>query len=71
MNIVITAGGTIEPIDDVRAITNFSSGKLGSKIANKLVQLSNVENIFYVCSQNAIKPNNNKKISHIISNMAD
>lgn len=65
MNIVITAGGTIEPIDDVRAITNSSSGKLGSIIANKLVNLPQVENIFYVCSKNSIKPKNNKKITII------
>ena len=65
MNIIITAGGTSEPIDDVREITNCSSGKLGSKIANKLVQLPSVESIFYVCSKNAVKPKNNKKITII------
>ena len=32
--IVITAGGTGEKIDNVRKITNSSSGKLGMTIAN-------------------------------------
>lgn len=34
LNILITAGGTKEPIDDVRYITNFSSGALGRAFAN-------------------------------------
>ncbi|MDR0922550.1 MAG: phosphopantothenate--cysteine ligase [Lactobacillales bacterium] len=33
MKILVTAGGTTEPIDDVRGITNHSSGRLGSFIA--------------------------------------
>lgn len=33
VNIVITAGGTKEPIDDVRCITNLSSGGLGRALA--------------------------------------
>jgi phosphopantothenoylcysteine synthetase/decarboxylase len=32
-NILITAGGTREYIDDVRVMTNISSGKLGAQIA--------------------------------------
>lgn len=32
--IIITAGGTIEPIDPVRYIGNYSSGKMGIAIAN-------------------------------------
>lgn len=31
--VLITAGGTVEPIDGVRGITNFSSGRLGSLLA--------------------------------------
>lgn len=34
--VLITSGGTIEPIDGVRGITNFSSGKLGAIIADTL-----------------------------------
>ena len=36
--IVITAGGTSEKIDNVRKITNSSSGKLGMTIANHLLK---------------------------------
>ena len=32
-NVIITAGGTIEKIDDVRYISNFSSGKMGEALA--------------------------------------
>lgn len=34
--VIVTAGGTIEPIDAVRAITNRSSGKMGIAIAEEL-----------------------------------
>ncbi len=34
--VVITGGGTIEKIDEVRYISNFSSGKMGSAIAKAL-----------------------------------
>jgi phosphopantothenoylcysteine decarboxylase/phosphopantothenate--cysteine ligase len=33
MKIVVTAGPTVEPIDAVRCITNYSSGKMGYAIA--------------------------------------
>ena len=36
--IIITAGGTSERIDNVRKITNSSSGKLGTIIVNHLLQ---------------------------------
>ena len=32
-HVLVTAGGTVEPIDDVRSITNNSSGKMGIAIA--------------------------------------
>ncbi|MDZ4660309.1 MAG: bifunctional phosphopantothenoylcysteine decarboxylase/phosphopantothenate--cysteine ligase CoaBC [Pseudomonadota bacterium] len=32
-NVLVTSGGTAEPIDDVRAITNISSGKTAAHIA--------------------------------------
>lgn len=36
MRALITAGGTSEPIDDVRVVTNLSTGRLGAAIANAL-----------------------------------
>ena len=68
INVVITSGGTSERIDNVRKITNSSSGKLGSVISDKLNELLNDEHkIFYVCSKKAIKPSdlNNVEIIEI------
>lgn len=36
--ILITSGGTREYIDDVRVLTNISSGKLGAEIASKFLE---------------------------------
>lgn len=36
--VIVTAGGTSEPIDPVRAITNRSSGKMGAAIAREAVE---------------------------------
>ena len=49
MKILLTSGGTKVPIDDVRFITNFSSGKFGSKIATAALlaghQVTHLRNI--------------------------
>ena len=37
MNYLVTAGPTYEPLDEVRRLTNFSTGQLGSELANFLV----------------------------------
>src|ERR1044072_6210470 len=34
----VTAGPTYEPLDEVRRLTNFSTGKLGSELANFLTE---------------------------------
>ena len=39
MRCVVTAGPTIEPLDDVRRLTNFSTGSLGTELANHLAAL--------------------------------
>jgi phosphopantothenoylcysteine synthetase/decarboxylase len=36
MKCIVTAGPTYEPLDGVRRLTNFSSGRLGSELANFL-----------------------------------
>ena len=36
MKVVVTAGPTYEPLDEVRRLTNFSTGKLGAELANSL-----------------------------------
>ncbi len=36
MNCIVTAGPTYEPLDEVRRMTNFSSGRLGSELTTYL-----------------------------------
>ena len=36
MNCIVTAGPTYEPLDEVRRLTNFSTGRLGTELANFL-----------------------------------
>lgn len=65
--IIITAGGTSERIDNVRKITNSSTGKLGKIIAEELIKQKNkkIEKIYYICAKNSLKPKKNKKIQII------
>ena len=60
-NIVITAGGTSEKIDNVRTITNNASGKLGSLIAQYFCDnySDKLNKIYYICSPTSFKPNSN------------
>jgi phosphopantothenate---cysteine ligase (CTP) len=37
MHCIVTAGPTYEPLDHVRRLTNFSTGRLGCELANHLV----------------------------------
>lgn len=59
-NIIVTAGGTSERIDNVRKITNSSTGKLGMKIALELLKKYNDVKIYYVCSRNSLRPINDR-----------
>ncbi len=52
--IIVTAGGTMEKIDDVRYITNRGSGKMGAAIAEECY-LRGAEVIF-LRSKNAVQP---------------
>jgi phosphopantothenoylcysteine synthetase/decarboxylase len=36
MQCIVTAGPTYEPLDEVRRLTNFSTGRLGTELANSL-----------------------------------
>jgi phosphopantothenate---cysteine ligase (CTP) len=44
---LITAGPTYEPLDQVRRLTNFSSGKLGSQLADFLVAQGHQVTLLY------------------------
>jgi len=60
MNVLITSGGTTEKIDAVRNISNISTGKLGSLVADRFASQSNIEKIFYICSNTAVRPQTGK-----------
>jgi phosphopantothenate--cysteine ligase len=53
-NILVTSGGTCEYIDDVRVVTNISTGALGAKIAEELFRRG--AKVHYVHGQFAKMP---------------
>lgn len=61
MNILITAGGTFEPIDHVRAITNHSTGRLGKEIATAFLQAGHT--VTYITTATALKLDENPLLS--------
>jgi phosphopantothenoylcysteine synthetase/decarboxylase len=42
VNCIVTAGPTFEPLDEVRRLTNFSTGRFGSLLANFLAQRGHI-----------------------------
>jgi phosphopantothenate--cysteine ligase len=61
-NIVITAGGTSEKIDEVRVISNFSSGRLGLAIAKCFLEseTADIGKIYYMCDRNTVVPDDER-----------
>lgn len=61
-NIIITAGGTSERIDDVRVISNFSSGRLGLAMARAFLEAGamKIEKIYYLCDRNTNAPTDDR-----------
>ena len=60
--VLITAGGTAEPIDNIRSITNTGTGALGSLIAGSFAKSRSVERIIYVHGKNAVLPKTKKAV---------
>jgi len=54
MKVLISAGGTSERIDNVRSITNHSTGRLGSIIADKFAKHGT--RVTYICGEQALLP---------------
>ncbi len=54
--VLITAGGTTEPIDDIRSITNSSTGKTAAFIADQLIE-SGID-VHFLHAKNSILPLN-------------
>lgn len=71
LNIVITAGGMSERIDQVRKITNSSTGKLGVKITEELLKKENINKIYYLCSKESLKPDNSNVQIVLIDGVLD
>ena len=69
LNVVVTSGGTREYIDDVRVLTNISSGRLGSMIANTFIVTGH--DVSYVSPITAIQPNNRPKQAVMIKGTND
>jgi len=61
--IIVTAGGTSEPIDAVRVITNRSSGKMGSAIAQECYIRG--ADVLLLKSQSAVETNKLKDTSGV------
>ncbi|NIZ40861.1 phosphopantothenoylcysteine decarboxylase [Entomospira entomophila] len=62
MHILVTAGGTSEWIDSVRVITNLSTGRLGSMIADRFTMASEVSRVSFVASKRSYQPLKSDKI---------
>lgn len=60
MNIIVTSGGTREPIDSVRSITNHASGRLGAIIADAFAAQEQVDYVVYVCGSRSVMPKSPK-----------
>ena len=70
MKLLITSGGTSEKIDQVRSITNHSTGKLGALIAESF--LAQVDQVTLVTTQSAVKPAAHPNLTiQIIENVQD
>lgn len=54
MNILVTGGGTVAPIDDVRQITNRSTGRLSAMITEACLALG--AEVWHVHAPNALLP---------------
>jgi phosphopantothenoylcysteine synthetase/decarboxylase len=54
MNVLVTSGGTVAPIDDVRQITNTSTGRFGATIAEEALRRG--ANVWYLSPPAALKP---------------
>lgn len=55
MRVLVTAGGTSEPIDRVRKITNMATGRLGSLIAEGFAKEKGAQ-VTYLCTRDAYRP---------------
>jgi phosphopantothenate-cysteine ligase len=56
VDVLVTAGGTVERIDPVRAIANTSTGRLGRLVAEAFLAHPEAGRVFYVAPRRAERP---------------
>lgn len=73
MKLIITAGGTTEKIDDVRSITNLSTGRLGNVIGRTILDRfgDKLERLYYVHGTRALPPEGDKVVAVPIGSAGD
>lgn len=69
MRVLITSGGTTEPIDTVRSITNFSSGRTGSTIAEYFAKRGH--SVSFLFAEGTHTPQNRNVSLHEFSTFTD
>ena len=70
MKLLITSGGTSEKIDQVRSITNHSTGRLGALIVESF--LTQGDQVTLITTQSAVKPTAHPNLTiQIIENVQD
>ena len=70
-NVIVTAGGTSEPIDNVRRIANTGTGRLGSLVADAFAREEAAGEIWYVCARDSIRPASDRVKCIPIQSVAD
>lgn len=73
MKLLITAGGTTERIDDVRSITNTSTGTLGNTIGRAFLQQcgDEIETLYYLHGLRAIPPQGDNVVAIPVAGAGD
>lgn len=71
LNVMVTAGGTSEPIDNVRRIANTGTGRLGSIIADAFASEESVGQIFFVCARDSARTASRRVTRVEIQTVAD
>ena len=71
LNVIVTAGGTSEPIDNVRRIANTGTGRLGSIIADAFAGEESVGQIFFVCARDSARTTSHRVKRLEIQTVAD
>lgn len=70
-NVIITGGGTSEPVDSVRSITNTGTGRIGAAIADAFAADEDYGNIFFVHAKGSVMPSSDRISDVPVMSVAD